>query len=116
MTAPRPGRREAQAAACRRAADTGTSGEQGAVTGTGPTARHPARNTAKPSRELSVGDAVGAGEAGLTVGRAGWTLVRGGLNEVRTSEHGTRPLPPPTLGGATPGGPSPIPRKEPDRP
>jgi hypothetical protein len=66
-------------------------------------------------RSLSVGDIVAVGEAGLAVGRVGWTLVPGGLNEVRTSEHGTRPLPPPTLGGATPGGPSPIPRKEPDR-
>ncbi len=33
------------------------------------------------------------GEIGLAVGRIGWTPVRGGLNEVRTSEHGTRPLP-----------------------
>ncbi len=72
-------------------------------------------NTAEPSRELSVGDIVAVGEAGLAVGRVGWTLVPGGLNEVHTSKHGTRPLPPPTLGGATPGGPSPIPRKEPDR-
>ena len=38
-------------------------------------------NTAEPSRELSVGDIVG------------WILVRGGLNEVRADEHGTRPLP-----------------------
>jgi len=35
---------------------------------------------------------VAVGEAGLAAGRVGWTLVRGGLNEVRTSEHGTRPL------------------------
>jgi hypothetical protein len=34
---------------------------------------------------------VAIGEAALAVGRAGWTPVRGGLNEVRTSEHGTRP-------------------------
>jgi len=33
------------------------------------------------------------GEAALAVGRAGWTPVRGGLNEVRASEHGTHPLP-----------------------
>jgi hypothetical protein len=51
------------------------------------------RNTAELSGELSVGDVVAVGEAGLAVGRAGWTLVPGGLNEVRTSEHGTHPLP-----------------------
>jgi len=50
------------------------------------------RNTAEPSGELSVGDVVAVGEAGLAVARAGWTPVRGGLNEVRASEHGTRPL------------------------
>jgi hypothetical protein len=50
-------------------------------------------NTAELSGELSVGDVVAVGEAGLAVGRAGWTLVPGGLNEVRVSEHGTRPLP-----------------------
>jgi hypothetical protein len=44
-------------------------------------------------RSLSVGDLVSVGEAGLAVGRVGWTLISGGLNEVRTSEHGTRPLP-----------------------
>ena len=44
-------------------------------------------------RSLSVGDLVAVGEAGLAVGRVGWTLISGGLNEVRTSEHGTRPLP-----------------------
>ena len=52
------------------------------------------RNTAEPSGELSVGDVVAVGEAGLAVARADWTLVRGGLNEVRTDEHGTHPLPP----------------------
>jgi hypothetical protein len=31
------------------------------------------RNTAEPSRELSVGDVVAVGEAGLAVGRVGWT-------------------------------------------
>jgi hypothetical protein len=51
------------------------------------------RNTAEPSGELSVGDVVAVGEAGLAVGRFGWAPVSGGLNEVRTSEHGTRPLP-----------------------
>jgi len=35
------------------------------------------------------------GEVPLAVGR-GWSLVRGGLNETRTDEHGTRPLPAPT--------------------
>jgi len=51
------------------------------------------RNTAGPSGELSKGDVVAVGEAGLAVARVGWTLITGGLNEVRTSEHGTRPLP-----------------------
>jgi hypothetical protein len=59
------------------------------------------RNTAEPSGELSVGDVVAVGEVGLAVGRAGWTPLRGGLNEVRTDEHGTHPLPAP--------GPSPAP-------
>ena len=44
-------------------------------------------------RSLSKGDVVAVGEARLAVGRVGWTPVRGALNEVRTSEHGTRPLP-----------------------
>ena len=43
--------------------------------------------------ELSVGDIVAVGEVPLAVGRAGWTPVRGGLNQARTGEHGTRPLP-----------------------
>jgi hypothetical protein len=51
------------------------------------------RNTAGPSGDLSAGDTVAVGEAGLAAGRTGWTPVRGGLTEVRTSEHGTRPLP-----------------------
>jgi hypothetical protein len=51
------------------------------------------RNAAGPSGELSVGDVVAVGEAGLAVGRAGWTPLSGGLNEVRIHEHGTRPLP-----------------------
>jgi hypothetical protein len=50
-------------------------------------------NTAEPSRELSVGDVVAVREVPLAVGRVGWTLVRGGLAEVRTGEHGTHPLP-----------------------
>lgn len=44
-------------------------------------------------RSVSKGDVVAVGEAGLAVASVGWTPVRGGLNEVRTSEHGTRPLP-----------------------
>jgi hypothetical protein len=51
------------------------------------------RYYARQLRSLSVGDVVAVGEAGLAVGRVGWTLVRGGLTEVRTSEHGTHPLP-----------------------
>ena len=58
-----------------------------------PARRGLVRNTAEPSGELSVGDVVAVGEVGLAVGRVGWTLVRGGLNEVRTDEHGTHPLP-----------------------
>ena len=52
------------------------------------------RNTAGLSRELSKGDVVAVGEAGLAVGRVGWTPVCGALNEVCTSDHGTCPLPP----------------------
>ena len=44
-------------------------------------------------RSLSVGDIVAAGEALLAVAKAGWAPVSGCLAEVRTSEHGTRPLP-----------------------
>jgi hypothetical protein len=54
------------------------------------------RNTAEPSGELSVGDVVAAaadGEVRLAVAKTGWTPVPGPLSEVRTSEHGTRPLP-----------------------
>ena len=51
------------------------------------------RNTAEPSGELSKGDVVVVGEVPLAVAGVGWTPVRGGLTEVRTSEHGTRPLP-----------------------
>ena len=45
-------------------------------------------------RSLSVGDVVAAGDLLLAVGRpAGWEPVSGSVNEVRTCEHGTRPLP-----------------------
>ncbi len=52
-------------------------------------------------RSLSVGDVVAVDEAAFAVGRVGWSLVRGGLDEVCTGEHGTHPLPAP---GTTPGG------------
>ena len=44
-----------------------------------------------------------AGEAALAATRpTGRTPVRGGLNEIRTDEHGTRPLPDPSwLPGAS---------------
>jgi hypothetical protein len=68
-------------------------------------------------RSLSVGDVVAVGEAGLAVGRTGWTLVRGALNEVRASEHGTHPLRAPARDGAAPGEPPAKPHpKEPSRP
>jgi hypothetical protein len=54
------------------------------------------RNTAEPSGELSVGDVVAVaadGEVRLAVAKIGWAPVPGPLTEVRTSEHGTRPLP-----------------------
>jgi hypothetical protein len=63
------------------------------------------RNTAELSGELSVGDVVAAGDVLLAVARAGWDPVTGPLAEVRTSAHGTRPLPEP----APPGGPLPDP-------
>ena len=47
-------------------------------------------------RSLSVGDIMGValdGEVRLAVAKIGWTPVPGPLTEVRTSEHGTRPLP-----------------------
>ena len=63
------------------------------------------RYYARELRSLSVGDVVAVGEAPLAVARAGWTPVRGGLNEARTGEHATRPLP-----GHVPGsGPAPEP-------
>jgi hypothetical protein len=61
------------------------------------------RNTAELSGELSGGDVVAAaadGEVRLAVAKTGWTPVPGPLTEVRTSEHGTRPLP---LPGSAPG-------------
>jgi hypothetical protein len=75
------------------------------------------RNTAEPSGELSVGDVVAVGEAGLAVGRIGWALIRGGLNEVRASEPGTRPLPASAPAGMPPGEPpTGSPAKEPIKP
>jgi hypothetical protein len=57
-------------------------------------------------RSLSVGDVVVIGEVALAVGRpAGWEPVSGSVNEVRTCEHGTRPLPV----SAEPGEPCPNP-------
>jgi hypothetical protein len=53
-------------------------------------------------RSLSKGVVVAVGEAGLAVGRVGWTPVRGGLNEVRASTHGTRLLPAPGPAPAVP--------------
>jgi hypothetical protein len=44
-------------------------------------------------RSLSKGDVVAVGEIALAVASVGWTPVRSGLNEVRTDEYGTRPLP-----------------------
>ena len=38
------------------------------------------------------------GEAALTVERAGWAPLRGGITEVRIDEHGTHPLPAPEPG------------------
>jgi len=61
-------------------------------------------------RSLSVGDVVVVGEVPLAVAKAGWIPVAGGLNEVRASQHGTRPLPgrshPPDAAGH-PASPSP---------
>jgi hypothetical protein len=56
---------------------------------------------------LSKGDVVAVGEIALAVASLGWTPVRGGLNEVRTSEHGTRPLPAPSPASAALRGPQP---------
>ena len=58
-----------------------------------PAQRGLVRNTAEPSGELSVGDLVGVGDILLAVASAGWEPVTGRLTEVRTREHGTRPLP-----------------------
>ena len=52
------------------------------------------RYYARRLRSLSAGDVVAIGEIVLAAGRpAGWTPVNGGLNEVRTDQHGTHPLP-----------------------
>jgi hypothetical protein len=76
-----------------------------------------AGSIAEPSGELPSGDVAAAGEAGPGVGRAGRALVRSGLNEVRTSEHGTRPCPHPAQDGAAlQANPLIDSRKEPDRP
>ena len=56
-----------------------------------------------------MGDFVAAGEAGLAARRVGWTFVRGALNEVRTSEHGTHLLSAPAGDGGTSGEPQPNP-------
>ena len=56
------------------------------------------------SGELSVGDLVAVGEVPLAVARLGWAIVRGGLNEARTDEPGTRPLP--AVGPASAAGPT----------
>jgi hypothetical protein len=56
-------------------------------------------------RSLSVGDVVVTGEVALAVGRVGWEPVTGSLAEVRTDEHGTRPLPAPSAGPAQDGAP-----------
>jgi len=44
-------------------------------------------------RSLSKGDVVVIGEVALAVASAGWDPVSGSLAEVRTRQHGTRPLP-----------------------
>jgi hypothetical protein len=44
-------------------------------------------------RSLSVGDLAGVGDILLAVASVGWEPVTGPLTEVRTREHGTRPLP-----------------------
>jgi hypothetical protein len=62
----------------------------GTVRSDRPGCRGPHANTADPSRELSVGDVV-VSEVSLAVGRVGWTLVCGGLTEVRAHRHGTQP-------------------------
>jgi len=57
------------------------------------------RYYARELRSLSKGDVVAVGEIALAVARAGWTVVRGGPNEVRTDGHGTHPLPAPAAPG-----------------
>jgi hypothetical protein len=60
------------------------------------------RYYARGLRSLSVGDVVAVGEVPLAVASAGWTLVRGVLNEARTDEHGARPVPAPAVAGEPP--------------
>ena len=63
-------------------------------------------------RSVSKGDVVVVGEVALAVASIGWTPVSGRLDEVRTREHGTSPLP---LPGSAPGSrPRPAPGKEDD--
>ena len=57
------------------------------------------RYYARELRSLSKGDVVAVREIALAVASAGWTVVRGGLNEVRAAGHGTRPLPVPAAPG-----------------
>ena len=63
-------------------------------------------NTAELSGELSAGDVVAASGVLLAVARAGWEPVTGPLDEVRTREHGTCPLPEPTPPGESLPGPA----------
>ena len=62
------------------------------------------RYYARELRSLSKGDVVAVGEIALAVASAGWTVVRGGPNEVRTDGHGTHPLPAPAAPGRPPSG------------
>jgi hypothetical protein len=59
---------------------------------------------ARQLRSLLVGDVLAAGEVPPAVARAGWTLVRGGLNQVRAAGHGTHPLPAPAAPSEPPPG------------
>lgn len=54
--------------------------------------RHPCI-TAEPSGELPKGDIMAVGGVALAVASVGWFPVTSPLTEVRTREHGTRPLP-----------------------
>jgi hypothetical protein len=64
-------------------------------------------------RPLAAGDVVAAGDVPLAVARpAGWQPVTGPLTEVRTREHGTRPLPSRLPGTGDHNDPFPAPIKE----